>query len=88
MKKSPLRKVSKKRAKEIREYSILRKAFLEDAPFCEVPDCFNRSSEIHHMNHREGQRLLDSRYFLAVCSFHHRKIHDNPVWAKRNKLFV
>lgn len=32
----PLRKVSKKRAKENKKYTTLRKKFLEDHPICEA----------------------------------------------------
>lgn len=37
MKRSPLRRASKKRAKQLRVYSALRKTLLVDA-FCEFPD--------------------------------------------------
>jgi hypothetical protein len=86
MKRTPLRKVSKKRAIQNRAYMKIRKQFLEDAPFCEVPDCYGFSREIHHSNHREGVKLLDRKYFVAVCRNCHRKIHDNPKWAREKGL--
>lgn len=86
MKRTSLRRVSKKRATQNREYLKLRKDFLANALFCEVPDCFNRSEEIHHVNHREGKRLLDTKYFLAVCRTHHAFIHNNPAWARAQGL--
>lgn len=36
MKRTPLKRVSSKRAKELREYAKLRKAFLEEHPYCQV----------------------------------------------------
>jgi hypothetical protein len=89
MKRTPLRRVSSKRAKQLREYAVLRKQFLIDAPFCEAPGCIvGRSSHVHHMNHREGERLLDRKYFLAVCEHCHRKIHNNPKWSRKHGLLI
>jgi len=88
MKRTPLRKVSKKRAAQNREYSRVRAKFLEDNPFCEAHDGYGLSTQIHHMNHREGIRLLDRKYFLAVCDECHRKIHNNPLWAREHGLLI
>ena len=88
MKRSPLRKVSKKRAIQNREYAKIRKQFLEKAPFCEVPDCIARSVEIHHSNHREGMKLCDAKHFVAVCRHCHMLIHDNPRWAREHGLLI
>jgi hypothetical protein len=73
-----------KRAKQLRAYSIMRPIFLRSAPFCEVIDCLNRSTEIHHTKSRIGEMLLDERYLMAVCFSCHRKIHENPKWAREN----
>ncbi len=84
MRKSPLRRVSKKRASQLRAYSIMRPIFLRSAPFCEVIDCMNHSTEIHHTKSRIGEMLLDERYLMAVCAPCHRKIHERPKWAREN----
>jgi len=82
MKRSPLRKVGKKRAAQQRKYLALRKTFLEEHPLCEafcVTDWVagsltepQPSSEIHHMAGREGKLLLDERHWLPIC----RRCHD------------
>jgi hypothetical protein len=36
--------------------------------------------QIHHMSGRLGRKLFED--FLAVCFGCHRRIHDNPAWAK------
>ena len=47
---------------------------------CQV--CRKRpATEVHHKTGRIGGDLLDSRYFMGVCSPCHRRIHDNPEWA-------
>lgn len=80
-KRKAIRPVSDKRKKQNAEYSVLRKAFLEEHPVCQV--CLSEeASQIHHMNHREGKRLNDQNYWLAVGPDCHHQIHDQPAWAK------
>ena len=67
----PIRKVADKRAGQLREYSKLRKEYLLLYPVCEVEDCNERSTEIHHQRGKEGERLLDTNLFFAVCHTHH-----------------
>jgi hypothetical protein len=72
--------VSKKRAKQNRLYTRIRKDYLEKKPMCEV--CNSRLAEqIHHKRGRFGDRLTDAGYFLGVCFICHDKIHKNPAWA-------
>ncbi len=86
MKRTPLRKVSKKRAKQNREYSKLRKEFLALRPYCDIfePCCTRKATDIHHMKHREGNLLLDSAYWLPSCRACHRFLHDNPAYARES----
>lgn len=80
-KRKAIKPVSDKRKKQNAEYSMLRKAFLEEHPLCQV--CLSEeANQIHHMNHREGKRLNDQNYWLAVGPDCHRQIHDQPAWAK------
>jgi hypothetical protein len=80
MKRSPLRRVSKKRAKQNRLYAKVRKEYLEQNPVCEV--CRSRlSSQIHHKRGRFGERLTEQEHFLGVCFACHNQIHHNPSWA-------
>lgn len=86
---TPLRRVSKKRAAQNRTYTKKRKAFLIRFPVCQI--CASlvgedgpayRSEEVHHRNGRIGVALLDEEKWLAVCRDHHRKIHAEPKWAR------
>jgi hypothetical protein len=77
-----IRKVSVKRVKENKEYSHRRKLYLELNPVCEVHNCGNKSTEIHHKKGRIGELLIDIEHFLAVCEQCHKYIELNPVWAK------
>ncbi len=67
----PIRKVADKRAGQLREYSKLRKEYLALYPVCEVEDCNEMATEIHHQRGAEGERLLDTNFFFAVCRAHH-----------------
>jgi len=88
LKRTPLRKVSKKRAKQNREYSkINRVVYLESHPTCQV--CDKRSAcDIHHKDKRSGDRLNDITMFLAVCRPCHQWIHDYPADARKQGFLV
>lgn len=81
-KKSRIRKFSKKRAKENKDYSLNRKEFLEENPYCKV--CGKIATTVHHKKGRIGGLLNDKRYFLPACDECHTKIELNPDWAKEN----
>jgi hypothetical protein len=36
------------------------------------------------MGGREGDMLLDTRFWLAVCRADHDFLHNNPKWARVN----
>lgn len=104
LKRTPLARVSKKRAKEMRTYSKLRKEFLEAHPWCQVwlkENGFIESNaymmlayagtiqrecppacDIHHAAGRSGSNYLDTSTWMACSREGHRKIHDNPKWAR------
>ncbi len=119
LRRTPLRRVSKKRAKQLRDYSVIRAAFLLEHPVCEVwmkengwkrtdgarihnekpghfdasaQDLFDigapRSVEIHHRNRRNGARLNDPAYFIAVSRTGHEFIHNNPSKAREMGLLA
>lgn len=79
-----IRAVSAKRALENAEYTKLRREFLVLHPACLV--CKGVATEIHHSRGRQGKRLLDTTFFRQLCSGCHRRVHDNPTWAKENGL--
>ena len=75
-----LNKISEKRKNQNRDYSKLRVEFLRSNPFCGV--CQQGATEIHHMNGRSNQRLIDTDFFLPVCRYCHKWIHENPESAR------
>lgn len=85
--KSPIKKISDKRKKQRAAYSILRKQFLKDNPKCAVFPNLD-SVEIHHVNHTEGERLNDTKYWLAVSRIGHNKIHNFPEWSYEKGFLI
>lgn len=85
-KRKAMRKVSKKRAKENREYSKRRVVFLREHPFCQVREepCTDIATEIHHRDGREGSLLNLEREWFAVCRKCHEHIHQHPGIARAN----
>ena len=45
--------------------------------------CWHRSTEVHHLAGRDGDRLLDEARWLPVCSNCHRFITTHPAIAYR-----
>lgn len=87
MKRTALRRVSKKRALQLRAYAIMRPIFLANHPFCEAdPTCLGRSVEIHHIRGRSGDLLTDERYLIAICRSCHDWIHSHPNEARKRGL--
>lgn len=83
MKRTRLRRVSKKRAMELRAYAIMRPIFLAANPFCEFdPMCLKRAVDIHHIRGRAGNLITDERYLMAICREHHAWIHSHAKKAR------
>ena len=83
IKRTEIKKVSKKRVGLLQQYSAQRKAFLAK-PFnfyCRV-DTTQPATQIHHQRGRVGKLLLDERYWIPVSAEGHRWIHDNPAKAR------
>jgi hypothetical protein len=80
-KKIPTRipRFSKKRQKENRKYSTLRKQFLEDKECAaKLEGCTGVASQVHHKSGRVGEKLLDVRTWLPVCAGCHNWIELHP----------
>lgn len=77
-------KVSKRRASQLEQYKPKRDRFLAEHDRCEVAFCREKSVDVHHMRGREGELLLDARFWLAVCRKHHEKITKDSKWAIDN----
>jgi hypothetical protein len=84
--KTPLRRVSKRRSKEMKEYGILRKEFLEKLPICEV--CMKaKSTDIHHKAGR-GKHYIEVETWLSTCRSCHDRIHREPSWAREKGFLI
>ena len=79
MKRSPLRRVSKKKARSDREYSVLRKLVLEGAS-CAV--CGGIAECTHHVLPRSRGGKHTVANLLPLCHRDHQLIHANPEWAR------
>ncbi len=114
----PIRRQSKKRAKQNREYLLRNELFLQKHRICQIwvrengwmeveslpSNLYSReddphsytwesmvmhfnapeSSEVHHTNKRNGDRLNDEAFWAAVGRTNHTRVHDNPGWAREN----
>lgn len=92
--KTKIRQVSVKRQKELREYSSLRKKFLErpENKLCIVAETiFNEKihcTEIHHKKGRIGKLLNYTPFWLAVSRKGHDWIHENPEEAYKLNFLI
>lgn len=75
----PLPRVSAKRARDNRTYSVLRREFLTTHPFCQV--CSLAATDVHHRRGRVGADLLDVDHWSALCRECHRLVTERPAWA-------
>ena len=75
-----LPKMSRKRQREAKAYSLLRAAYMKAHPLCQK--CGRaRSDELHHRGGR-GKNYLNPDLFSAVCASCHRAIHAHPSEAR------
>ena len=80
LRRTRIRRVSKKRAKDMKSYSLLREGFLMANPTCMV--CYESpATEVHHKRKR-GKHYLDVDTWLSTCRECHMHIHSDPSWAK------
>jgi len=82
MKRKRIKPISDKRQLQLDEYKTVRIEYLMEHPNCEVKDCTNKTTEIHHMRGRSGARLNDKEDFLGTCRECHVYIELHPDWAK------
>ncbi|MEE9573011.1 MAG: hypothetical protein V3W20_08190 [Candidatus Neomarinimicrobiota bacterium] len=79
----PIKPRSDKRAKQEREYLVVRAEYLEEHPKCEVCKVSD-STEAHHKRGRLGKLLIDKEFFLACCRPCHQNIELHSDWAREN----
>jgi 5-methylcytosine-specific restriction endonuclease McrA len=96
MKRSPIRRVSKRRRERDRDYPAQRiEVWLRADGMCEAtedPDtfllCGNEMTEVHHRAGRGGvdPHRLDN--LIGLCSFHHREVHAFPERSFLNGMML
>lgn len=80
LKRVAVKKVSKKMAGYLREYSKLRKQFLLENPNCrKYPEL--AATDIHHSRGR-GKYLLDTTTWIPLSRKAHIEVEGNPDLAK------
>lgn len=100
--KTKLKAMSRKRAKELRTYFQIRKEYLEKNPWCEagpvilvaklpdfyaVPTCSIVATEIHHTK-RRGPHLNDQDTFCGCCHNCHRWIETHATKSRELGLLI
>jgi hypothetical protein len=85
--KIPLRRVSEKRAQEIKVYSKKRGLFLDRNALCEICKV-SKSRDVHHKKGRLNGNYLNEETWIAVCRPCHDWIHSNPSKARKLGLLV
>jgi hypothetical protein len=103
MKRSPLKKMGKDKARETRKYWPLRRKYIEEHPFCEFPlsrphpnfppfmstvSCIRRTAQIHHMRGQNWRVMNDTRYWMGLCAEHHQWITDHQTEARKRGLIL
>lgn len=82
MRRTPLRRVSKRRAERLRQYGVLRAYFLQRSSLCDrcgkVPP-----TDVHHARGRFGSRLTNVHDWVALCRKCHDWVHRNPEEARK-----
>lgn len=87
LKRSHLNPVSKKRRKEMKTYSSLRKIYLKNHPMCGC--CQGEpATDIHHTIGRFKERLNAVEFWIGLCRTCHDHAHRNPEWARNVGLIV
>ena len=83
-----IKSVSQRRLLALREYRVVRDAYMRDHKVCEHPEGNSPSTELHHSKGRIGKLLTDPLYFKALCHAHHEWTEKNPILAKELGLSV
>lgn len=89
---TPLRRVSKRRAAELKVYASLKNYILSQRIYCECPSrtgaptCLNEATQVHHLRGRHGELLNDTRYWLVVCDTCHKYIHSHGRESRQKGL--
>lgn len=83
MKRTPINKVSKRRATEGRTYSKKRVIYLQKNPNCIIRSevCTGLSTVIHHGRGRVGKNFLNEDDWFASCWKCNQYLEDHKAWG-------
>lgn len=88
---TPIRKVSKKMAKDLQDYGVLRRVHLQEHPECQIniPGvCDGQATTVHHCAKR-GVNLLKADTFKSACMSCHTFIETKmSAEERREKGFL
>ena len=81
---NPIRKMSPKKAKEVPQYSKLKKEFLEEKMICELnmTGCFKLATQIHHCS-KSDKNFLNKETWKRSCAWCHPLVEDMPAEERR-----
>lgn len=84
VKKKPIKCISDKQKERLKQYRIVRDAYMKLHPVCQAQlDCCTQvATDLHHMKDRCGSNLTDTNYFKAVCRSCHTFITEHSDIAK------
>jgi len=77
-----IKKVSDKRANELRVYEKEKALFFEEVTSCQFPNCDSEYQTLHHGKGRIGDRLTNKEFFRCLCPIHHQWVEENPEQSK------
>lgn len=80
----PIPKVSEKRKLDNIIYNSERIKFLMLPENKICPITKQPTTDIHHSKGRIGSLFLDKKYWIALSREGHKKVEENPEWAKEN----
>ena len=91
LRRTPLRKVSKK-SERMKKYYALRKKWIEGAgrqfQLCQI--CLSKfGTDVHHRKSRRGNLLFDTDWWMWLCrDCHMNRVHGDVKTAKKNGWLV
>jgi len=103
MRRTPLKKMGKDKARETRKYWSLRRKFIEENPFCQFPldrptpelppfmptvSCLRRAVSIHHMKGQNWRIMNETKWWLGLCQEHHSWVEDHKIEARKRGLIL
>jgi hypothetical protein len=79
---TPIRQVSRKRARQNRERRAMARRLYPDRPPCAVPWCPRWADDLHEpLTRARGGSITDEQNTRAVCRQHNDELTLEPAWG-------